>query len=54
MTDGLSHAVLRGLRSNAYAGTSDVLVIEADEYDNTFHALQPLIADALRELKRAA
>jgi UDP-N-acetylmuramate--alanine ligase len=37
-------AVLRGLGSNAYAGTSDVLVIEADEYDNTFHALQPLIA----------
>jgi UDP-N-acetylmuramate--alanine ligase len=37
-------AVLRGLRSNAYAGTSDVLVIEADEYDNTFHALEPLIA----------
>ena len=37
-------AVLRGIRSNAHAGSSDVLVIEADEYDNTFHALQPLIA----------
>jgi UDP-N-acetylmuramate--alanine ligase len=37
-------AVLRGLGSNAHAGSSDVLVIEADEYDNTFHALTPLIA----------
>ncbi len=37
-------AVLRGLGANAHAGSSDVLVIEADEYDNTFHALQPLIA----------
>lgn len=37
-------AVLRGLGSNAHAGNSDVLVIEADEYDNTFHALEPLIA----------
>jgi UDP-N-acetylmuramate--alanine ligase len=37
-------AVLRDLGSNAHAGGSDVLVIEADEYDNTFHALQPLIA----------
>jgi len=37
-------AVVRGLDSNAHAGGSDVLVIEADEYDNTFHALQPLIA----------
>jgi UDP-N-acetylmuramate--alanine ligase len=37
-------AVLRGIGSNAYAGSSDVLVIEADEYDNTFHALRPLIA----------
>jgi UDP-N-acetylmuramate--alanine ligase len=37
-------AVLRGLGSNAHAGDSDVLVIEADEYDNTFHALRPLIA----------
>ncbi|HKY52077.1 MAG TPA: UDP-N-acetylmuramate--L-alanine ligase [Candidatus Limnocylindria bacterium] len=37
-------AVLRGLRSNAHAGTTDVLVIEADEYDNTFHALEPLVA----------
>ena len=37
-------AVLRGIGSNAHAGESDVLVIEADEYDNTFHALRPLIA----------
>ncbi|MEX2047929.1 MAG: UDP-N-acetylmuramate--L-alanine ligase [Chloroflexota bacterium] len=37
-------AVLRGLGSNAHAGTSDALVIEADEYDNTFHVLRPLIA----------
>jgi UDP-N-acetylmuramate--alanine ligase len=37
-------AVLRGLGSNAHAGASDVLVIEADEYDNTFHALEPLVA----------
>jgi len=37
-------AVLRGLGSNAHAGASDVLVIEADEYDNSFHALDPLIA----------
>jgi UDP-N-acetylmuramate--alanine ligase len=37
-------AVLRGLGSNAHAGSSEVLVIEADEYDNTFHALRPLIA----------
>jgi UDP-N-acetylmuramate--alanine ligase len=36
--------VLRGLQSNAHAGETDVLVIEADEYDNTFHALEPLIA----------
>jgi UDP-N-acetylmuramate--alanine ligase len=37
-------AVIRGLGSNAHAGGSDVLVIEADEYDNTFHALRPLVA----------
>ncbi len=37
-------AVLRGIGSNAHAGGSDVLVIEADEYDNTFHALRPLVA----------
>ena len=37
-------AVLRGLGSNAHAGSGDVLVIEADEYDNAFHALRPLIA----------
>jgi UDP-N-acetylmuramate--alanine ligase len=37
-------AVLRGIGSNAHAGVSDVLVVEADEYDNTFHALRPLVA----------
>ena len=37
-------AVIRGLGANAHAGSSDVLVIEADEYDNTFHALRPLVA----------
>ena len=37
-------AVLRGIGSNAHAGNSDVLVVEADEYDNTFHALEPLVA----------
>jgi UDP-N-acetylmuramate--alanine ligase len=37
-------AVLRGIGSNAHAGSSDVLVIEADEYDNTFHALRPQVA----------
>lgn len=37
-------AVLLGVGSNAHAGASDVLVIEADEYDNTFHSLQPLVA----------
>ena len=37
-------AVLRGLGTNAYAGKSDVFVIEADEYDNTFLALRPEVA----------
>jgi UDP-N-acetylmuramate--alanine ligase len=37
-------AALRDIGSNAYAGTADVLVIEADEYDNTFLALDPYIA----------
>ncbi|MGH2499229.1 MAG: UDP-N-acetylmuramate--L-alanine ligase, partial [Candidatus Limnocylindria bacterium] len=35
---------LRDLGSNAHAGTSDVLVIEADEYDRAFHALRPEVA----------
>lgn len=37
-------AVIRGLGTNAHAGTSDVFVIEADEYDNAFLALAPTIA----------
>ena len=37
-------AAVRGLESNAHAGASDVLVIEADEYDRTFLALSPEVA----------
>ncbi|TMC77784.1 MAG: UDP-N-acetylmuramate--L-alanine ligase, partial [Chloroflexi bacterium] len=37
-------AVLRDLGTNAYAGGGDVLVIEADEYDRAFLALEPEIA----------
>lgn len=37
-------AAIRGLGTNAHAGGSDVLVIEADEYDSTFLSLAPLIA----------
>lgn len=37
-------AVLRDLGANAHAGASDVLVIEADEYDRTFLALSPAVA----------
>ncbi len=37
-------AVIRGLGTNAHAGTSDVFVIEADEYDNAFLALRPEVA----------
>lgn len=37
-------AVLRDLGANAHAGASDVLVIEADEYDRTFLALSPALA----------
>lgn len=37
-------AVLRDLGSNAHAGSSDVFVIEADEYDNAFLALAPEVA----------
>jgi len=37
-------AVLRDLGANAHAGASDILVIEADEYDRTFLALSPAVA----------
>jgi len=37
-------AAIRGLRTNGHAGKSDVFVIEADEYDNTFLALHPEVA----------
>ncbi|HEY8825290.1 MAG TPA: UDP-N-acetylmuramate--L-alanine ligase [Candidatus Limnocylindria bacterium] len=37
-------AVLRDLGTNAYSGKGDVLVIEADEYDRAFLALEPEIA----------
>src|SRR6266566_10126626 len=37
-------AVLRDLGSNAYAGKSDVLVIEADEYDRAFLSLEPEVS----------
>ncbi|MDQ3097273.1 MAG: UDP-N-acetylmuramate--L-alanine ligase, partial [Chloroflexota bacterium] len=37
-------AALADTGTNAHAGTSDVLVIEADEYDRAFHALEPEVA----------
>jgi UDP-N-acetylmuramate--alanine ligase len=37
-------AVLRDIGTNAYAGKGDVLVIEADEYDRAFLALEPELA----------
>jgi UDP-N-acetylmuramate--alanine ligase len=37
-------AVVRELGTNAYAGSDDVLVIEADEYDRAFLALEPEVA----------
>jgi UDP-N-acetylmuramate--alanine ligase len=37
-------AVLRDIGSNAHAGAGDVLVIEADEYDRAFLALDPEVA----------
>src|SRR2546427_1505121 len=40
----LCGAVLRDLGTNAYAGGGDILVIEADEYDRAFLALEPEIA----------
>src|SRR5687768_8502408 len=33
--------MVRNLRTNAKTGTSDFLVVEADEYDRTFHQLHP-------------
>jgi UDP-N-acetylmuramate--alanine ligase len=40
-------AVLRDLGTNAYAGSGDALVIEADEYDRAFLALEPEVAVVL-------
>jgi UDP-N-acetylmuramate--alanine ligase len=37
-------AVLRDIGTNAYAGKGDILVIEADEYDHAFLALEPEVA----------
>ncbi|HET8567547.1 MAG TPA: UDP-N-acetylmuramate--L-alanine ligase, partial [Candidatus Limnocylindria bacterium] len=37
-------AALQHTRSNAHVGRGDVLVIEADEYDRVFHALEPTVA----------
>jgi UDP-N-acetylmuramate--alanine ligase len=37
-------AVLRDLGTNAYAGGGDLIVIEADEYDRAFLALEPEVA----------
>ena len=36
--------VMRNLSSNAKVGKGDFVVVEADEYDRTFHQLQPEIA----------
>jgi UDP-N-acetylmuramate--alanine ligase len=36
--------MLRNFETNAKSGKSDILVVEADEYDRTFHQLQPEIA----------
>lgn len=36
--------MVRNLRTNAKRGASDLLVVEADEYDRTFHQLHPQIA----------
>jgi UDP-N-acetylmuramate--alanine ligase len=36
--------MLRNIGSNAKNGDSDLLVVEADEYDRTFHELKPEIA----------
>jgi UDP-N-acetylmuramate--alanine ligase len=37
-------AEVRDAGANAYVGSSPELVIEADEYDRTFHALSPAVA----------
>jgi UDP-N-acetylmuramate--alanine ligase len=37
-------AAILGLGTNAHAGRTNVFVIEADEYDNTFLALEPEVA----------
>src|SRR5215212_4371327 len=36
--------ILRNLETNAKRGAGDLLVVEADEYDRTFHQLRPEIA----------
>jgi UDP-N-acetylmuramate--alanine ligase len=36
--------MVRNLKTNAKTGTGDLLVVEADEYDRTFHQLHPEIA----------
>src|SRR5437868_1356868 len=36
--------ILRNIGSNAKSGKGDVLVVEADEYDRSFHELHPEIA----------
>jgi UDP-N-acetylmuramate--alanine ligase len=36
--------MLRNFASNAKSGNGDVIVVEADEYDRTFHELRPEIA----------
>src|SRR5688572_26361616 len=36
--------MLRNLGTNAKSGASDLLVVEADEYDRTFHHMHPEIA----------
>jgi len=36
--------MVRNLKTNAKRGTTDFLVVEADEYDRTFHHLHPEIA----------
>ena len=36
--------MVRNLQTNARRGTSDLIVVEADEYDRTFHQLHPEVA----------
>jgi len=36
--------MLRNIASNAKSGAGDVIVVEADEYDRTFHELHPEVA----------